>query len=624
MPGGGYRLSRNTSARRRALAPDRQFLAWLAWALALIGLLAALWPILAVDKGIDTGDEALYLLAASAPTPEYFWTNPWGWITRPLWTLSANRLDMFRFLGAVVLTLAYMTLSFVVLAAARHLRGHHRAVGDRWASLGLGMAAGLLYYSGFLRAPGYNWVNLVGITLVSSAGVLWLARSDQPLVSWRRIALPLALAAGLVVSCIGKPSSPAFEVLILIMLGLITKTWRSVVQFLGAVALGIVLLLGAMWPMGFLGSSPLSTIALVLKQPQLVPEQGIVGAARMAAMVPLHLVLWAAQYWYYSIGVVLVVLAVLLTRRGRVANWVAPSVFAVMVACSVLIWMGALPAATREHNTMLRPEAVLSTVGLLVATIAYSFNGTVKSPSGNAAGSSRWARPRVAVLVFMCAQPMVFGFGMSNGPYLGMTWALGFIFLAALFVLATSTAPRSGFGAALVAAALLCSAGWCMLEGRQFAYGMRPIAEQTTPVLLGNPSYAVMVDTGIKRDIEDMKQAAATAGMPVDQSLATVIGQWSTLTPLAVGGQPPPSLMVTLFTTPAAPAMAEFNLQRPELQFDWEHAWIATRPSQMSLGGNFPVQEVVAAVAGRAGLRFPQDYVLASRVGDFELWRPSR
>lgn len=595
-----------------------------------IGLLAAgMWAlrwILAVDKGLDLGDEALYILAATAPSPEYFWTNPWGWITRPLWQLTGERLDNFRWGGASLLFLSFTALSMSVLMASARATGHRSLLtpGAAAASVPIGLAAALISYSGFLRSPGYNWVNLFGMTLTVAGAILWVTLQDR--VTGRRVDWSVAavIAAGLVVSGIGKPTTPILEAMCLIALGFICLGRRYLLMIFARIGVSASALLLCMWLLGWLGHDPVSTIALVLQQPQLGPQQTPLGALLVSSTVVLHAALWAAQYWYFSLYILLASVLLISRRRLSVPEPVRLTLLllAGMLACA--IWIGILPAASRGHNYMLRPEAVLGTLGLLVATVCWAIGGKGPAddpPSAQVQKSARW---RYCVFVLLCVQPLIYAFGTSNGPFQGMTWALGFLFLAALFAVSAVRRPFSVPAGAVVATTLVLSSAWGMVEGRDFPYGMKPISEQMYLVHLGQSRYPLLVDEDMRRSTVELQALAIHARLAKGADVATVVFQWSTLAPVVLGAEPPPSLMVTLFGSPYSARIAQFNVGRPTAGFRWDKAALVLRSSTPPGSGRDPaIADVVGIVAKRAGLSFPEGYALIGEEGDMQLWAPS-
>ena len=590
-------------------------------ALASVAVVSVLMAtILAVDRGLDQGDELLYLLAVTSPA-EYFWTNPWGWITRPLWLLAGERIDAFRLGGALALAVAFYVLIRTIASTAAEIRPRQRPASGLIIALGgipIAVACTLMYYSGFLRTPGYNWANLLGLILCSAAALQWAQNSPRP--AWMRLlGQPCLMGLGLVVSGMGKPSTPFLEVLAVACLGWALVGLKPVTVFLGRSTGAAAIALLVLWATGLMGPEPLETFRLMVSQPQLVPDQTLAGALVVTAQIPLHAGLWALQYWYFTLVVALLISSVTVFR-DRVPGWLPIALLGAVAIMCVLIWIGLLPAATRGHNYMLRPEAVITTLGLLVACAVLAF----RSPAYRAADGSL-SVPRVAWVTagFLVLQPFIFAFGTSNGPFQQMTWALGFVFLAALFLCGVITEDGSARAAVAIAAgALLACATWVVIEGWEFPYGMKPLVEQTQALEV-LPGSQVLVDPEQSARVSELRGMAERAGLPRGQSIATVTFPWGVEPPLLLGGKAPPSLMITLFTADGAVPVARFNIARPAGGFDWHEAWLALEEEgEYGEGAYEGLTSVIDLVAERADRTFPAGYERVGVGGGISLWKP--
>ena len=71
--------------------------------LALAVMWVVLGRVIASDRGLDLGDESLYLVAADPPNLQAAWAYPFGWSTRPFFWIVGYDIAAFRTLGAVLL-----------------------------------------------------------------------------------------------------------------------------------------------------------------------------------------------------------------------------------------------------------------------------------------------------------------------------------------------------------------------------------------------------------------------------------------------------------------------------------------------------------------------------------------
>ena len=187
----------------------------------LIALLLAplIWRLvefaIASNKGLDLTDEGLYLMAADPPSPQASWGFPWGWHTRPLFALVNYDIATFRTLGGVLLLTAaaffgWATTRYAFTLFNRPLPLHRGTHIWYVAAIVTASSGALLYYAGLLRAPSYNWVNLMGIFIASAAWIMLVAhtgvqsRRKPKLAPWVWVSIS---AFGLAFTIPAKPST---------------------------------------------------------------------------------------------------------------------------------------------------------------------------------------------------------------------------------------------------------------------------------------------------------------------------------------------------------------------------------------------------------------------------------
>lgn len=217
--------------------------------------LPVIWAIvdflLASDRGIDLTDESLYLLDADPPSRYDALGFPYGWITGPLFQAVDYDIARFRTLGGMILVLATALLAHQILRFAAETEVQSPLRDSRVVhalTIGLVALSGLLYYVGLplLRAPSYNWLNLVGI-LISLSGVFLPCRVERQLPA---VAL---LASGIFLAVHAKPTTPFLLALaaipLLVKIRGTPTTLRLLGMTIGAVsALVILAWLSPLWP----------------------------------------------------------------------------------------------------------------------------------------------------------------------------------------------------------------------------------------------------------------------------------------------------------------------------------------------------------------------------------------
>ena len=235
----------NLMGVKTGYASARRLLSGLAlWAIVAVALwMLARW-ILMSDRGFDLSDEALYLLEAAAPQSDAAYMFPAGWHTRFVFDLVSGDVAAFRTAGAVLLGGAGI---WVGLGAARLINAS-RGARDHLVAIAAGisgLAASWLYYFTLLRAPGYNWVNLMGMAIVVGAALRqWALLLGQQEIKkrWVDIALIATIGFGTVFSLAAKPTTP-------VLIGLTyASTAATIIGFKRAIwALAQVIVVSLLW-----------------------------------------------------------------------------------------------------------------------------------------------------------------------------------------------------------------------------------------------------------------------------------------------------------------------------------------------------------------------------------------
>jgi len=155
-------------------------------------------------RGLDLADESYYVLAMQWRDYDMPSTSGFGRVLGPLYDLMGQDLVRFRRFGIIVLAIAGFLFG---QSANRYFESHwQRRVGG----LEILMATGaLMYYSWLPTTPSYNWLNLLGMLVVTTALLHTSATAmlfDSP--GCVRSTYPiLAAAAGTALTLLSKPTS---------------------------------------------------------------------------------------------------------------------------------------------------------------------------------------------------------------------------------------------------------------------------------------------------------------------------------------------------------------------------------------------------------------------------------
>lgn len=599
------------------------------WARRAVGAAAAiaLWPVLAwvfaTDRGIGFRDEGLYLLAADPPSSTARWVTPFGWHTAPLFRWLGHDVAAFRTLGLWVLVLVgawfgHLVGGSVVGSADTRSDGAVRA-----ATAATGALGAPFLVSGFLRTPGYNWVNLLGL-VVAAVGVLLARRlaPDGP-TPWRDRAAhgaAAAIAVGVWFTVPAKPSSaPLFAAVAIAVLApyLRRRTWpfAGLTAAWGA-ACTVVGLAAGWWPASFL-----TVLWRSATFPPLHENQTMAGAfvdVLRTSKVALHDLRLLRPAALLVMAVAAVITAIVVRRRAGVAPWLralplALAVLAAVGTATPLPVLGLPEPFVRFAWYGTTDAAVLLFVGALLHALAHR-------------DTTDPARLRRGLVVggLCIGGAVIFGFGSALSIYHQAALAAPFLWCASAAVVAGVGAPRVRAGATTaiaVAAAVLLAGN--VTAGRRHVFDAAPIADQRTPTVLGRYGDTLRLDATTSSYVTRLRALAADAGFCAGDRVIGMEWGWSSTSVYAIGGRVPEHLIVTIFGYPDAAEVLDVTMH-DLADRAWRDAWVLTDdPDQISDTKATELRDAFDRLPAAIGRTFPRDYALAGTVDHTQLWRPT-
>ena len=570
--------------------------------------------LIAADRGLDITDETMYLLSA---TSDATWGSPFGWHTKPLLQVCGGDIACFRSAGFVVLFAASLALTMSVYSV---LRGFKKSVGPLtilYQSL-LAFGATLLFYTGFLsRTPAYNWVNAIGILVAAAAHVRLLGQT--PLSSFhRRWLLEGIAAAGIFFSAPGKPSSPFLLLFIFGVACTYVSTFRQSVLSIGRQLVATAFLLVASVAVGFWRGDFIALFKHALTAPTPAgANQTPLGAARAVLQVPLDAV---ERAWAYALdprfGPLLVTLAAATWMRSRSPGRLTDAAF-----------LGAfLPLVARAITAFARPERIyfgsgalyeLSIALLLAFGVVRAVSYVAERRTLTERGPRTWWFHAV-LLAYLLALPAIFSFGSSNG----FKTMFGLFPLPVILVLAQLATVQDRFAQRAMQISLVTLVVLIGMFARSTAidtpYRTASIASATEPVeILGS---SLLVEPHLGGLIQAMQTDARSAGFEGGTGLVSLDWEWQSFTPLALGAQPP-TTMVT--THNMLLERFRHNAKRFANPKFLENAWITVTPDRHIPEPAQPaVNAVILEFEALVRRSFPDAYRCIGDYGTTQLGRP--
>lgn len=600
--------------------------------------------VLASPKGFELTDESLYLLAAREIAGTKQWGFPWGWHTAPLLALVGGDIAHFRTLGGFLLGLAGAATGVATyLALERNVAMRTIFTQTKYLPWVLvffftGLATSFLYYQALVRAPSYNWVNLMGL-LVATSGALVLYRfsgitANFRLTRWSAFALVI-VAVGLVYSSTGKPSSPVFALAAffaawVLVFGIKKASMLVASSSLAIILVVIILLVIGLWPRNFLDFLilPLSSVGLT--------GNGVLAAAADVMRVPQHFLgVLVDTHVYGGISiltpiagsVLLSASSFLFPRRKLLCQSLAVG----LMAISSLWVFGLVDWVSNPLEPQRRWIQSEVPAGFILIFIFVLFLAV--TPRAAPMRVALDVRRGIEVAIPLVALPLIYGFGSGHGvfPQSGMA-SIGY----ALAVMAVAFAHRRSLGRRKWASkigmlgiflvfSLLVTA--VLLDSHAKPYRIQPTAQQIYPTQVG--ASELLVDAATLKYIEDLAGVSSHEEWKSDTTLVGLSSWWNAADALVLGARTPSSLMLTIWGYPGSENLAIENIDREPSDFQWSETWLLL--DTIGVVGEEKAQSirnVLAHIESASGLRFPDDYELVAEIdshprhGPIAFYRP--
>jgi len=587
--------------------------------------------ILASKRGFEFSDEALYLLAAREIGGSSVWGFPWGWHTAPLYALVGGDISAFRTIGGYLLTITggfLGTSAYMSVVSHRALSKISRR--QHFLHFGffgfIGVASTFFYYAALLRAPSYNWVNLMGLMLAMIGGLL-LIRGDSENSLRKRIFFVGLASWGMVFASVGKPSSPIFVFIVIFAVWVILKgAKRAALYGLGVVVFGVVyiilLVLLRLWPSNFFQIFLEATQGPSLSMSQSnggalnrlinLPTDFLTALSGIGS-VPLGLLLAALSLWSLSL---------FLINGKRVIRFM--SVCLTLISAS---WVFVIDTwAVNDFSAQNRWVSVVTTMAwfivLFIGLISF-FTIVAEMRQGRDYLADRGKI--IVVALALVAMPFIFGFGSGHGLLRQASLAsVGFaLAIMVLFVSEENARLRAWVMSSFTGFVMFMTLVM-FFDSYRDPYRMDPISAQVQEVELRDKGRStLLVDDKTKTRLEDYLRFADEGGIVSGDPILGLAWRWNAAVPYILDSTAPPGLMVTLFGPKGATDLGKWNLAEKNSSFDWSRAWIVvTETERLEPEQSDQVRALLDIVEGKSGLAFPEDYRLVGSSSGIEFYSP--
>jgi hypothetical protein len=606
--------------------------------------------LIAADKGLDFTDEGLYLLAAKASSlTEAVGFFPFGWQTGFLFKLVNYDIGYFRTIGALILLCCGIALGLTISRFAFFNQNESAEKSLNYyfniaICSSIGAMGCLLYYSGFLRTPGYNWVNLVGIiiSLIGLLGIIRIVRIEKKclLIKTKVAFYSLIAGFGMFYSFPGKPSTIFITFGLIIFLFVIIKKKISAYLIILLLSISVIFwifvsLLIGWWDIIIFKEFIDLNNKLASYSDSHSIRIAVINTIRAPAEFYQSFHLSSITQHTILVTGFLLLASSIFTKKYSIYFQLSGYSLLILLAMSIAMAIGIHKEAV---NRWLFVPIVTASIFIYITTIIlYSLTLVNKSLPVNI---RRNLTDNILISLYIAALPFVFSFGSGHGSYRQSFMAVCFFIIASAFLINTSYINKIQKNLFLMLILIYTAAVFftTYIESYQFPYRNTPIAKNVSEIKFGSSHKSLYLDSETAETINHFLSQANASGWKSGTPVISVLWRWSSTVPFLLDAKVPWYNYPTIFGWPGSVGVARFNLENRSAGFPLDEAWVLIDdPERLSASDWFArwdygkkhhdnrveqVTEVLGILEQVSGRKFPGDYDLAVGSGPLQLWKP--
>ena len=572
---------------------------------------------------MDFTDEGHYLLSSDPYSKSDAWGWPYGWNLQTIFRFLDFSISNFRIFGVLALLLASLRLASSIKLLFYKISDNSLS-GLEKLSIDVSITTGsLFFYSGFLRTPSYNWLNVLGLILCCSA-ILRLSVIPKNNSSMRARA-NLEFILGLFIFLPAKPSSVGFMlfasfVALAFLNGFKFSCKQTLTSLCGLVTFSFLAVLLNFWP-----DTVFSQISLVIEMPRLSPSHSLSGAIADLVNTPKRLYhsLIAFPPRFLLIGIPLTVLVAKVFRLKR-SYLLRLALLYYFFCLAFLLGYSYIQNVSIKNNpstfNWIENSNISNSILLLIPILGYVFFETRSDVNGKKL-PSRF--PYLEGSIFLFAL-MAIGFGSTSGIQGKLT--LGTVFIVSIILIGIllnlklgklRTSVMGSFSIFLVCLLLLVFSG-----SSDNPYRSEPLINMTRLTLVGNHNSSIYLPDFESREIERLRESAFDQGFKSSTPTINLVYPSGVGFGYALGGRQSPTIQFAWFGYPTSLAQSVYLIEQTESRFDFKNAWILVSPTSSYSNETLAYKGIISKIQKVTGLEFPTNYVSVYTSSKLKLWKP--
>jgi len=586
-------------------------------AIIILSFIPIVRIILRTNRGLDFSDEGLYLLAASPSTKYQSWGFPFGWNTAPLLGLVGDDISKLRIFSAVILMTLVFVLSKIMLQDCFKKENRNLLI-DSFVPYGIALSS-LYFYVGYIRIPGYNWLNITGI-IFSLIGYKMFLKNYSGL--WSNHVSTFIISTGFLISIPGKPTSALYLFCVFTMLLSFfhkeIKLSKFLINIFIDMAVSVLFLVFLkIWPSNFL-----DYFVNALESPKLIAGASPLDALKQTLLVPLIIPyhffsnLTVTQFSYLSLLLLSILLR--LKFRNKAVFFVS---FNYCLLVMLILDVNGLKLGFQGfevvHSVRIdKPELFTSFLIVFIFLFANSDINFRKFQK-----KDNWVIYESIFLLLSSA--IVFGFGSTSSP-IGKASSVVFLVLLALFLFIYSWSPQVLARKVVVTFILMLNFGLLFLylnPSISKPYRIKDFSEQTSRIRLLNEGNHLFLDNKSKKVVVSLRNALSRNDYDRKYPLLDFSSTWQPGLIYLLEARNPDSLLLTIPGYVGSFQVLESNLKVAAVRADLRRSWILVS-SERNSNEERILEDSLILLDGFTKLSFPNDYALLIDQNGFQLWKP--
>jgi hypothetical protein len=587
-------------------------------AILILSFIPIVRIILRTNQGFDFTDEGLYLLAANPSTKYQSWGFPFGWNTAPLLRLAGDDISKLRVLSAVILMFLVFVLSKIMLQDCFKKENRNLLI-EFFIPYCIALST-LYFYVGYIRIPGYNWLNITGIVVSLIGYKIFLKNYSN---FWHNGGATFIISAGFLISIPGKPTSAlylfcALSTLISFFHKEIKKSKFMINVFINLIISVFFLVLLKIWPSNFL-----DYFINTLESPKLTaitsPLEALKQTLLVPFLIPYHFLsnLTVTQFLYVSFLVFSTFLRLKFKNKSVFFLAFNYCLFLIFILEINGIKLGFKGFEVVDLVRIDKPELFTS---FLIVFFFVLVNSDINFRKFQT--KDNWVVYESIFLLL--SSTIVFGFGSTSSP-IGKASSVVFLVLLAIFLFIYSWPPQDLARKLTVTYILGLNLVLLFLylnPSISKPYRIKNFSEQTSRTPLLNNSNYLFLDTQSKKVTVSLRNTLLINDYDQKYPLLDLSSTWQPGLLYLLEARNPDSLILTIPGYSGSYQVLESNLKVTSEKADLRRSWILLSSKRNFNEENF-LNNSLILLGDITELSFPNDYTLLIDQDGFQLWKPN-